>query len=274
MDQFFGNVDHEVMLTWLRAGVVLLAGMVVARLLSAAIYKMTFSRMGLHAATTLKRVVFYVILAIVVMAALKELGFGLGVLLGAAGVLTVALGFASQTSASNLISGIFLVAESPFKIGDIIKVDNFTGEVLSIDLLSVKIRTFDNLFVRIPNETLIKAQITNLTRFPIRRIDMPISIAYKEDLDNARHVMISVADEMPLCLDEPRPLVIFLGFGESSLDMQFSVWVTRENYLELRNTIPERIRKGFVEANIEIPFPHRSLYTGSETQPFPVRVVD
>lgn len=274
MEEFLGNIDQESMLTWLRAAFVLFAGAIVARLLSAAIYKMTVARMGLHAATTLKRVVFYLVLAIVAMAALKELGFSLGVLLGAAGVLTVALGFASQTSASNLISGIFLVAESPFKIGDIISVQNFTGEVLSIDLLSVKIRTFDNLFVRIPNETLIKAEITNLTRFPIRRIDMPISIAYKEDLDKAREVMIAVADQMPLCLDEPRPLVIFLGFGESSLDMQFSVWATRENYLELRNTIPERIRKAFVEAEIEIPFPHRSLYAGSETQPFPVKVID
>ena len=274
MEDFLNTISQESMLTWLRAGFVLLVGMFVARLLSAAIYKLTVARMGLHAATTLKRVVFYVILAIVVMAALKELGFSLGVLLGAAGVLTVALGFASQTSASNLISGIFLVAESPFKIGDIISVDKFTGEVLSIDLLSVKVRTFDNLFVRIPNETLIKTEITNLTRFPIRRIDMPISIAYKEDLDRAREIMTAVADDMPLCLDEPRPIVIFLGFGESSLDLQFSVWVTRENYLELRNTIPERIRKAFVEADIEIPFPHRSLYAGSETAAFPVRVID
>lgn len=274
MDQFFNSIDHDTLLTWMRAGFVLFVGLVLARLLSMAIYKMTVGRMGLHASTTLRRVIFYVALAIVFMAALKELGFSLGVLLGAAGVLSVALGFASQTSASNLISGIFLVAESPFKIGDNIKVAGFTGEVLSIDLLSVKIRTFDNLFVRIPNETLIKAEITNLTRFPIRRLDMPISIAYKEDLDKARSVMTAVADELPLCLDEPRPLVIFLGFGESSLDMQFSVWVTRENFLEVKNTIPERIRKAFVDADIEIPFPHRSLYAGSETGAFPVRVVE
>lgn len=274
MEQFLNTMNPDTMLTWLRAGFVFFGGLILARLLSTAIYRMTVGRMGLHASTTLKRVIFYVALAIVFMAALKELGFSLGVLLGAAGVLSVALGFASQTSASNLISGIFLVAESPFKIGDIIKVDKFTGEVLSIDLLSVKIRTFDNLFVRIPNETLIKAEITNLTRFPIRRVDIPISIAYKEDIDKARTVMIDVADALPICLDEPRPIVIFLGFGESSLDMQFSVWATRENYLELRNTIPERLRKAFLEAGIEIPFPHRSLYAGSETEPFPVRVFE
>ncbi len=274
MEQFLNSLSQDTLLTWVRAGFVLFAGLIVARLLSAALYKMTVGRMGLHAATTLKRVVFYIVATIIFMAALKELGFSLGVLLGAAGVLSVALGFASQTSASNLISGIFLVAESPFKIGDIIRIGTFTGEVLSIDLLSVKFRTFDNLFVRIPNESLIKTEITNLTRFPIRRLDLQISIAYKEDLDRTRAVMIAVADRMPLCLDQPRPLVIFQGFGESSLDLQFSVWVTRENFLEVRNTIPEQIRKAFVEADIEIPFPHRSLYAGSETKPFPVRVME
>lgn len=261
-------------MTWVRAGIVLFAGIIIARFLAAALYRLMDGRMDQHVATTLRRVVFYLLTAIVVMAALKELGFSLGVLLGAAGVLSVALGFASQTSASNLISGIFLVAEKPFKIGDIIKVENFTGEVLSIDLLSVKLRTFDNLFVRVPNETLIKTEITNLTRFPIRRLDIQIGIAYKEDLDRVREIMIKVADEFPLCLDQPRPLVIFQGFGDSSQNLQYSVWTTRENFLEARNTIPERLRKAFAEAGIEIPFPHRSLYAGSETKPFPVRMVD
>lgn len=274
MQEFLSSLSEESLGTWIRAGFILFAGLVVARILGAGLYKITHARMGVHAATTLRRIVFYLVTAIVFMAALKELGFSLGVLLGAAGVLSVALGFASQTSASNLISGIFLVAESPFKIGDIIKVDNYTGEVLSIDLLSVKLRTFDNLFVRVPNETLIKTEITNLTRFPIRRLDIQIGIAYKEDLDRAREVMIAVADSIPICLYEPRPLVIFQGFGDSALNLQFSVWSTRENFLELRNTIPERIRKAFDEHGIEIPFPHRSLYAGTATEPFPVKLIN
>ncbi len=274
MEQFFNALSAEAIRDWVRAGFILLLGVVVARVLAASLYKLTLSRMGMHTATMLRRVLFYLLTAIVFMASLRELGFSLGVLLGAAGVLSVALGFASQTSASNLISGIFLVAEKPFQIGDIISVGSYTGEVLSIDLLSVKIRTFDNLFVRLPNETLIKTEITNLTRFPIRRVDIQIGIAYKEDIDKARAVMIKTADEYPLSLDQPRPIVIFLGFGDSSLNLQFSVWTTRENYLELRNNIPERLRKAFADAGIEIPFPHRSLYAGSQTEPFPVRITE
>ena len=116
------------------------------------------------------------------VSALRELGFKLSVLLGAAGVLTVAVGFASQTSASNIISGLFLLGERPFSVGDVIRVGSTTGEVLSIDLLSAKLRTFENLFVRIPNETLIKSEVTNLSRLPVRRLDLKIGIAYKEEV--------------------------------------------------------------------------------------------
>ena len=204
---------------------------------------------------------------------LNAIGFNLGVLIGAAGVLSVAIGFASQTSASNIISGLFLVAERPFSVGDLIKVGETTGEVLSIDLLSVKLRTFDNLFVRIPNETLIKSEVTTLTRFPIRRIDLSIAVALKEDIKAVRKVLEKVAEANPLCLDEPKPKFVFLGFGDSSLNMQFSVWVKRESFIELKNSIHEEIKEAFDAESIEIPFPHRSLYTGSVTEPFPIRLV-
>jgi small-conductance mechanosensitive channel len=186
----------------------------------------------------------------------------------------VAVGFASQTSASNLISGLFLLAERPFSVGDIIKVGDTTGEVIGIDLLSVKIRTFDNLFVRVPNESLIKSEVTTLTKFPIRRIDLKIGVAYKEKMARVREVLRAVAEKNPLCLEEPPPLFIFLGYGDSALEVQFSVWGKRENYLALRNAILEEIKVAFDAAGIEIPFPHRSLYTGSITDPFPVRIVE
>jgi len=273
-EEFFNYISGVDWVAWLRASAVLVVGLVVARFMGAAIFRVTNGPMGLHTAVTLRRLVFYGVSIIVVMMVLRELGFSLAVLVGAAGILTVALGFASQTSASNLISGIFLVAEKPFEIGDVIKVGNTTGEVLSIDLLSVKLRTFDNLFIRVPNETLIKSEITNFTRFPIRRLDLQIGVAYKEDIAKVRDVLFLVADKYPLCLDQPRPLMIFQGFGDSSLNLQLSVWATRENYIQLRNSIPEEIKKAFDEEGIEIPFPHRSLYTGTVTEPFPVKLID
>ncbi len=223
-------------------------------------------------AMIIRRASFYGIAGLFTASALMELGFDLGVLLGAAGILTVALGFASQTSASNVISGLFLLGERPFAVGDVIRVGGTTGEVLSIDLLSVKLRTFDNLFVRIPNETMIKSEVTNLRRFPIRRVDLQVGVAYKEDLREVHEVLRAVADQNPLCLEEPAPLIIFQGYGDSAINHQFSVWASTDNYLDLRNSIPIEIKEAFDEHDIEIPFPHRTLYTGSATEPFPVRL--
>jgi small-conductance mechanosensitive channel len=217
-----------------------------------------------------RRLAGYAIYAVAVFWILGELGVKLSVLLGAAGILTVALGFASQTSASNIISGLFLLGERPFVVGDTIKVGDTTGEVIAVDLMSIKLRTFDNLYVRIPNETVIKSQVTNLTHFPIRRLDLPISVAYKEDLERVRQVLLEVADQNPLCLDEPAPLVIFLGYGESGLNLQFSLWGAARNVLELRNSIAEQVKRAFDAAGIEMPYPHRVLLAG---RPFAVRVV-
>jgi small-conductance mechanosensitive channel len=158
------------------------AGIILARFASQAIRRLFRNSASPHIAMVAQRGTYYLLLAIFVMWALYELGFSLGVLLGAAGILTVAVGFASQTSMSNLISGLFLIGEKPFEIGDLIKVDQTVGEVLSIDLLSIKLRTFDNTYVRIPNETIIKTQVSTLTKFPIRRVDLQLGVAYKEDI--------------------------------------------------------------------------------------------
>ncbi len=258
----------------MRAAFLFALGVVLAPLCSRLVTRFAEDRFSAHHSQLMRRLVFYGVLALFLASALRELGFSLGVLMGAAGVLTVAIGFASQTSASNLISGLFLIGERPFEVGDIIRVGTTTGEVLSIDALSVKLRTFDNLFVRIPNETLIKSEVTTLTRYPIRRLDLALGVAYKEDVDRVREVLLEVADRNRLCLDEPPPLFIFLGFGDSALNIQFSVWAARENFLPLRNSITAEIKAAFDAADIEIPFPHRSLYAGEATKPFPVTVVD
>ena len=244
----------------IKASILLLAGFICASMASRAVSRFFSKNFSQHHIVLFKRLLYWLIVALFVASALKQLGFSLSVLLGAAGVLSVALGFASQTSASNLISGLFLIGEQPFKLGDTIKVGNTTGEVLSIDLLSVKLRTFDNLFVRIPNETLIKSEVTNLTRFPIRRFDLLLGVAYKEQISRVRSVLLDVADKNPLCLDEPTPMFLFLGFGDSALNIQFSVWSKRESFRDLRNSLQEEVKLAFDRAGIEIPFPQRTVY--------------
>ncbi len=273
IDPLRALVTDERLLMAVRAAAVLLIGLGVATIVGRRLGALAERRVDRQAGMIARRAGFYGILALAVLWAMGELNFSLSVILGTAGVLSVALGFASQTSASNLISGLFLIGERAFVVGDVIKIGETTGEVLSIDWLSVKLRTFDNLFVRVPNESMLKAQVTNLTRFPIRRLDLQIGVAYKEQIDEVRSLLLDVAEENPLCLEEPAPLIIFQGFGDSAVNLQFSVWSVRENFLKLRNTITEEIKGRFDDAGIEIPFPHRALYAGSATEPFPVRVV-
>ncbi|MDX2464776.1 MAG: mechanosensitive ion channel family protein [Porticoccus sp.] len=255
------------------AVLLLIFGYMAGRIASATLVKFLHRQMTEHGQQFLKRSVFYGIFSLFTLSALKQLGFDVSVLLGAAGILTVAVGFASQTSVSNLISGLFLMIERPFSISDIIRIGETTGEVISIDLLSVKLRTFDNLFVRIPNETMIKTEVTTLTKFPIRRADLKVGVAYKEDIERVKTLLLDIASKNPLCLEEPAPLFIFSGFGNSSIDIQFSVWAQRENFLKLKNSMYETIKTAFDREDIEIPFPHVSLYTGSATQPIPITVV-
>lgn len=280
MPEWFTQFDFEAFFVnervWgiLRALVVVVLGLIAVRLLASATGRAVQARLGRQEAMIARRLVTWVLGGLVAFTALNQLGFNLSVLLGAAGVLTVAVGFASQTSASNLISGLFLMVERPFVVGDVIRLDEFTGEVLSVDLLSVKLRTFDNLFVRVPNEEIIKKSFVNLTHFPIRRVDLLIGVAYKENLGHVQAVLDQVADENPLCMTEPAPLFIFTSYGDSALQFQYSVWAARENFLELRNTMYAEIKAAFDREGIEIPFPHRSLYAGSATEPLPIRVVN
>ena len=257
----------------IRASLLLVVGLVLIRFVRALMERSLSTRLAQQQLTLARRAVTYTLFLLFLASALRELGFNFGVLLGAAGILTLAIGFASQTSVSNIISGLFIILERSIEVGDVIKVGSTTGEVIAIDLLSTKLRTFDNLLVRIPNETMIKAEITTLTRFPIRRSRRRIGVAYKDDLQQVEQVLLAVADRNPLSLQEPQPLLIARGFGESSIDYLLGVWVKRENFLELRNQIYREIKEAFDDAGIEIPFPQRSVHAGSTSEPLPVRLV-
>ena len=137
LQQFLDIAANERAVQVLRALLLVLAGLLLARLARGVPARLLAHRLHQHQIMLLRRMVFYGILGIFLATALHQLGFKLTVLFGALGIFSIALGFASQTSASNLISGLFLLGERSFSIGDIIRVNGTTGEVLSVDLLEV-----------------------------------------------------------------------------------------------------------------------------------------
>lgn len=256
----------------LRAIAVVFLGLLLARLVAAGAARLFLHRASTQQALLLKRLLHYGIAAVALAMGLGELGFDLSVLLGAAGILSVALGFASQTSASNIISGLFLIGERHFEIGDAIRIGATEGVVESVDLMSVKLRTFDNLSVRLPNETLLKSEIVNLTHYPIRRLDVVVGVAYRSDLEHVRATLFQLANRDPFALDEPIPMFNFFEFGDSALQIRFSVWTTRENYIQFRTRFREAIKVAFAEAGVEIPFPQRVLSVGLGDGAIPVQI--
>ncbi len=236
--------------------------------------RILLKRLSPHYAALVRKLIFYIGASIILVSVMVEMGINLTGVLATAGVAGLAIGFAAQTSLSNLISGLFLIGEKPFQIGDLVRVNDILGVVESIDLLSIKIRTLDNLFVRIPNEAMIKDPVTNVTRFPIRRMDIEIGVAYKEDVGRVMEILEELAAANPYALDDPAPLILFNNFGDSALQFKFGLWFEKSNYLKLRNSIMREIKERFDREGIEIPFPHLTLYSGSATDPFPVDLKD
>jgi small-conductance mechanosensitive channel len=198
---------------------------------------------------------------------LRQLGIDLSVLLGAAGVLTVALGFAAQTSASNLISGLFLIGERPFVIGDLIQVNGSVGLVMSIDMLSVKLRTVDNLSVRVPNEMLLKSEITNYTRYPIRRVDLVLTVPAGEELSRVRSTLLAVAAAAPLVLEEPATQFIVRGFAATGVELMLSVWARSENVVQVSTELHHAIHQAFHGEGILLATSATAVMTASPLRP-------
>ena len=218
----------------------------------------------------IKKLAIYVVALLILFVSLNELGFNLTSILGAAGIFGVAIGFASQTSFSNIISGLFIVSENAFEAGDIIEFDGVVGTVESIDSLSIKLLQFDNKIVRIPNESILKNKVINFTKHLIRRMDLTVGIAYKEDIAKTMALLEEIIDQNPLCFDEPKPLILFKGFGESSLDIMVGVWFERNDFKLVKNSLLITIKQRFDAEGIEIPFPHISLYAGEASTPIKV----
>jgi small-conductance mechanosensitive channel len=268
------GLSPDVLLRFLRIAIYVVGGFVFLRFAIILLRNVVLKKSSPQVRMITQKAVGYVGTLIIVMAVLGELGVQLTAILGAAGILGIAIGFASQTSFSNIISGIFLISEKPFTIGDTIRIGSTTGEIQSIDLLSIKIRTLDNLFVRIPNEKILNSEVTNITRFPIRRMDFIIQVAYKENLEKVHRLLLEIARANRFCLDDPDPVILFTDFKDSGISILFGLWFAKEDFMNLRNSIFIEIQRVFAREKVEMPFPHRSLHAGAATDPFPVRIVE
>jgi small-conductance mechanosensitive channel len=265
--ELVGLFTLELLRKVILAAVIAVVGLLALRFLSALINRMTRKYLSQQYSMLLRKAIQYTGAVIVLFIILSVLGVKITALLGAAGIVGIAVGFAAQTSMSNLISGLFLISEKPFQIGDAIKVGDKTGVILSIDLLSVKIQTFDNQYIRIPNSLLINTELTNVTRFPIRRLDIRFAVPYDTDVSLLRRVLLKAAASTPNCLDEPEPIIVFNEFGESGMQFLFGVWFHKPDQLEVKNSLMQRIKESFDAEGIRFALPARALHDAPPAAP-------
>lgn len=258
--RFIKNTPIE---DWLWAIAYLLIGILIFKILQVILRKFVYRLIPDRHRPMLERVVRYAGYALVTIIALKRGGVDIGVLLGAAGILTVAIGFASQTSASNIISGLFLVGERPFVVGDIVRVENIIGTVVAIDAVSVKLKTFDNLYARIPNEILFKSTIVNQTHYQVRRIDIEFPLAPETDIPHLRDRIMANIERIPNVLDEPSAEFQLLGFNESGVQTRVCAWTVSHDFRHTRTKVCLAIIKTLQEHAVTLPGPRRQLFAGS-----------
>jgi len=242
-----------------KGAAVLIAGYVVAKLLASLAERAARRHSDRHTGMMVGRAVYYAVAILVLVMVLDIFNVKLTAILAAAGIMSVALGFAAQASIANIISGLFLLIDKPFEIDDVIGVNQTTGTVTSIDLLSTKLRTFDNLYVRVPNETLVKATLTNFTRYQTRRLSLAFSIDHTADVAAAKQAMLAEAREYVHTITDPHPFVVVQGVDESGMKLELFLWVKGEAFLQAQSDLNEKINQALLNNNITLAFPRRDV---------------
>jgi small-conductance mechanosensitive channel len=245
--------NQDMLLLGLRILLIALTGTLFVRIIAVIVRRTVTKNASEQSRVLVHKTIIYTGGVLVLILVMSEMGVRLSALLGAAGVLGVALGIASQKSIGNIISGFFLVSDKTFEVGDVVRIGTNTGVVYSLDLLSIKLRTFDNMFIRIPNDLIITTEIVNITRFPIRRMDFNLTVTYQSDLPRVRDILLDIADRNPLCLQEPAPLFLGKNFVQSGVEILFAVWFEKTRFVDVKNTVFLSIKERFDAEGIELP---------------------
>jgi len=227
-------------------------------------------RAGLHRAglhdkiidLIVDRLLRYTVMLIGLVMALDQLGVNVGAALAGMGVAGIAVGFAAQDSVANVIAGILIFWDKPFVVGDWIKTEGEYGQVSNITMRTTRIRTPRNTYIVIPNKRIIDQVMENYSKHGKLRVDVPVGIAYKEDIPAAREALIAAVERIGAPIEsEPAPQVVVSGLGDSSVNLEVRVWIEHaDDQQGTIVTVLEAAKLGLDAAGIEIPFPHLQLF--------------
>ncbi len=198
--------------------------------------------------------------AILLMIVLQRIGVNIAPLIAGLGVTGFILGFAFQESLGNLASGMMIAINEPFKVGDYVLMGGMEGTVQELNMMAATLATADNKRVIVPNKVIWGSPITNFTAMDTRRLDIPVGIAYGADIAQAKAVAMAVQREHPELKQEPVPIVVVAGLGDSSVNLLVRQWVPTADYWRLLFAITQEIKEAYDRNGISIAFPQLDVH--------------
>ena len=215
----------------------------------------------------------YLVFAIGLIIGLQSAGVNMSSFAVVGGAIGIGVGFGLQTIVKDFVSGLVLLLERPIKVGDRVEVGTLQGDVVQIGARGTWVRTNDNVVMIVPNSEFVENRVTNWTANDRQvRITIPVGVSYSSDPGEVRQILLDVARGHPDVLETPKPDVIFIGFGDSSLDFELRIWTTKQVQTPkiISSDFYFSIFQAFAERGIEIPFPQRDLHVRSVEVPIPI----
>jgi small-conductance mechanosensitive channel len=183
-------------------------------------------------------------------------------LLAGVGIIGLALGFAFQDIAANFISGVIIAVQKPFKVGDMIETNDYSGVIERITLRTIDVRQVTGELVLLPNKMVFENPLTNYSAHGTRRVDLEVGVSYAEDLEQVQQIAIEALEDVKNRIREKEIQVMYDAFGDSSINFKVRFWITynrQVDYVSAKSDAIIKIKKSFDRENILIPFPVRTL---------------
>ena len=202
----------------------------------------------------------YFVIVITFVAVLAEFGVQTTSIIAVLGAAGLAIGLALQGTLQNIAAGIMLLVLRPFRVGEYIDAGGVSGTVDAINLFTTDMTTYDGIYRSVPNAELWNRNILNYSRNPTRRLDIPVGIAYEDDVEQALGLLLSHLSQDTRVLPDPEPQVLVTGLGDSSVDLTLRCWTNRTDFWSLRFELNKKVKLWLDAAGISIPFPQRDVH--------------
>lgn len=219
-----------------------------------------------HASKTAKKLTSYIIYPVTFVAAISVLGFPLASLGAAVGLIGLGLSFAVRDMIANFISGIMIMINRPFKIGDQVEVQGEAGTVRDIRIRATDIKTYDGRKVIVPNSTMYNGTVINNTAYDERRFEVIVGVGYDDYVEEAKELGMETLEEAENVESEPEPQVLVDELGGSSVNLKLRGWSkpSKANMVKSASEVTQLVKEKYDEAGIDIPYPIRTVYMNNE----------